>query len=485
MKLGTSGVSAPSLRIVGTIAAAGSANGQFNDQLGRGQFDYDSDGNLWICNLTNNAFEKWTRHATTGEYSFHSSYSTADALGSSVACDLIAVDRARDQIHVASSAQTATGTAVGVWARTASGPYTVASRVRSYGTFSGSNGSGNARVPFGLTLSGDFAYVVSSAGDLRLLKWNHTSGALVAEATRATLGNARFAGSEAAMYAGAQVGVDLGLRQMNVATLAASARLDNNWVSGFRYTRRSVLHLGTGADLCDLIVFDGYIYVRMREGGIIQAWKVADNSFADEYLWPGGNGTSGENYGHAPGQMFTNAIQLGKIGACAHPTLSDDFLAWSGNAETSTQTQCFLNAYPVSIATATWIKSDFSAGTNTLQFLQVMGANLGSEKYKLRLRKNSGSWITFTSEDLADESFFASVGTFTEGDSLTVELSLSTWHALDFNGLSAVRSKIPPTDVSVRLVFDDSEGDVFVPYPSSGFQGRAGGTAAARGRVSF
>lgn len=491
MMLGASGVSAPTLRIVGTIAAAGASNGQFNDQLGRGQFDYDSEGNLWICNLSNNAFEKWTRNVITGDYAFSARYTTLNALGSALACDLIAVDRTRtpNQLHVASSVQTAVATAIGVWDISASGPYTVANRVRSYGTFSGSNGTGNARAPLGLTLSGDFAYLVSSAGDMRLLKINHTTNTLITEATRATLGNARFAGTESAMFTGGQLGTDLGLRKTNVSTLAPSARVDSDFVSGYRYTRRGVLNYGTGGDLCDIAVYDGRVYVRMREGGIIQAWNTADNSFSDEFLSPGGNGPNGENYGAAPGQMFTNAIQYAKIGFCAHPTLSDDFLAWSGNAQTSTQPQNFLNAYPVSIATATWVYSGWSAGINTLQSLLPDGTNLAAEKHKARLRKNGGTWYTLVAGQFSGAAFAAAIsglGTFTGDDELEVEGSLSTWARLDGHATKvACVDKLPPTNVNYLLGYDDSAGDVYVPYPSSGFQGRAGGTVAARGRVSF
>jgi len=138
--------------------------------------------------------------------------------------------------------------------------------------------------------------------------------------------------------------------------------------------------------------------------------------------------------------------------------------------------------YPLLASTATWTKTDWSAGTNTIKAISLKGTNLSGEKFKIRLKKNSGSWETITPDLVQDEATL-DWATFTTGDILTVELSLSTWDRLDGHAtLTANRDKIAPTNVAVQVVYEDTEGDVYVPYASAGFKARQNATGAFKAR---
>lgn len=484
MVLGASGVSAPPLHTIGSMTGgAPTADGNFNDPLGLGQFDTDTSGNLFVADRSNNRLQRCVENAS-GLFIPDSKCSASSALGANIVLDLVAIDRTRNQIHIGSSAQIASGTYLGVWDLALWPNLTVANRTRSYGTSSGSDGVGNLRVPLALTLIGDIAIVCSSTGDYRAIKYDHTTGAILAQITRA-LWYSRFASDGTKLYSGSQASnAELGLWLMNSSTLAGTTRLDTSTPSGGNYTRRNHLVQGGGGDITDVAYHEGRVYVRLLRDGRVMAWNTSSDTFADECLWPGGASAS-ESFGHAPGLMLTSQVQQAKIGVAFAPNTSkcDKFIAWSGNAQNTTQ-HSFLTVWPMSIATATWTKTDWSVGTNTLQALNVIGAHVSGEKYKIRLRKNLESWITFNSDTLDSAAFFASVGTFTMGDMLTVELSLSTWERLDFYaGLSFTRDKLRPTDVHIELTYNDSLADQYVPYASGALKGRLGGTGAFRGKL--
>ena len=485
MMLGASGVTHPPLQVVGAVSGFLSTNGNFTDAFGNGQIDYDNSGYMYVADTTNNRVQRFIKSSVTGAWSYDSKCDSLNSLGSAVSTPMVAIDRTRDQIHIASNAQNATGTLVGVWALSSWPSLTVGNRVRSYGTASGSNGAGNLRAPVCLTIVGDFAILCSSTGDYRVIKYNHTTGSLVAEDTN-SLWKARFAANAdgSKYYSGAQAtDTELGLWAMNTSTLAGTTRLDST--SGGTYYRRGSLQQSSGGDASDLVHYGGRIYVRSFDGGRVQAWETSGDTFVDEFLWAGGAGSS-ESYGLAAGFKPSNIQQM-KIGVAAHPTLADDFVAWASNAQNTNSQQSFLLVWPMSTATATWTQTDWSTGTNTLSGILLDGVNLSAEKFKVRLRKNSGSWITARAGSLSGTAFATAIsglGTFTSGDTLTVELSLSTWDRLDGHAtLTATHDKLSPSNVSMQLVYEDDAANVYVPYLSNALRGRMTGSAALRGRL--
>lgn len=485
MLLGASGVTHPPLQTIGVLNAFSSANGSFTDAFGLGQVDYDNSGYLYVADTSNNRVQRFVKSAVTGAWSYDSKCDSSNSLGSAVNTPMVAIDRVRDQIHIASNAQTASGTLVGVWNLSSWPSLTVGNRVRSYGTAAGSNGSGNLRAPTALTIVGDFAILCSSTGDYRVIKYNHVSGALVAEDTN-SLWKARFAANAdgSKYYSGAQAtDTELGLWTMNTSTLVGITRLDAT--SGGTYMRRGSLQQSSGGDASDIVSYGARIYVRDFDGGRLQAWETTGDTFVDEFLWAGGAGVS-ESFGHSSGYKPSNIQQM-KIGFAAHPTLADDFVTWSNNAQNTSSQQSFLTCVPSSTSTATWTKTDWSSGTNTLSGILLDGTNLSAEKYKIRLRKNSGSWITVRAGSLLGSAFTTAIsglGTFTAGDTLTVELSLSTWDRLDGHStLIATRDKLSPANVAMQLVYEDTAANVYVPYESGAILAKLGGTGAFRAKI--
>lgn len=472
MLLGASGVSAPPIQTIGNMLATSSANGSFNDILGLSQMA-SYGGYLYVADKDNLRWQRFSKGAT-GLFTYDSKLASSSALGSSLAADLIAIDQSRAQIHLASSGQNIAGTWIGVWNLSDWPNLTTGNRVRSYGTQSGSNGSGNARAAQAMTIVGDITYVVSSAGDLRLLAWNHTTGSLVAEATR-TFISLRFASDGTRYYSGSQSGVDAGLVRMNPATLANTARLDQPLPAGLRYTRQNYFYGGN--DILDLLCYGSRLYGRCIRDGRIFVYDTTTDLFVDEFAWNGGASAT-ETYGHAPGEFFALQIPYGKMGLYLHndTSKSDDLLAWSGNARGTAQ-QSFLTVWPLTTATATWTKNDFSTGTNTIKAISLQGTQLSGEKYKIRLRKNAGAWVTVLPSQVCDLTQLSSVGTFTSGDTLTVELSLSVADRLDGHAsLVFCRDKLTPTNVSLRLTYEDTAADVFVPQQTGSFSGAIGDT---------
>lgn len=488
MKLGSTGVSRSPLRTLGSVAGLSGADGSFSAALGTGDIDYDSAGYLYVADPSNSRVQRFSK-AADGSYTFDSKCSASSALGSAVTLDLVAIDRTRNQIHLAASNDTKTGNWIGVWDLSLWGAgsnnaLTVANRLRAYGTNNTGNGSGKANTGQTLTLVGDFAFVTSMSGDLRALQWNHTTGALISEATQSFVLSKIISDGAGKYWAGASAGTFVGFRQIDPSTWTSLARLDNPNPAGLRYTRRNRFVLG--ADVTSCIYYGGRVYVRELTQGRILGWKASDNSFVDIFAMPGGMGTSGsDHWGDAPGQYFSLQIPWGKMGLWVAPSGSgktDDLLMWSAHADNDNQ-QSFLAAWPLSTATATWTKNDWSTGVNTLKALGLAGVNLSSEKTKVRLRKNAGAWVTLTLDQLNSNSAIGAVGTFTTGDTLTVELSLSVWDRLDGHAtLIAVRDKLTPSEVTGVLLYDDSAGDVYVPYLASGLRGRQGGQAAVKAR---
>jgi hypothetical protein len=133
---------------------------------------------------------------------------------------------------------------------------------------------------------------------------------------------------------------------------------------------------------------------------------------------------------------------------------------------------------PISAATATWSKTDWSTGTNTIKAIGIKGTNIAAEKFKVRYRKNAGSWFTVTPDLMLDEASLDEV-TFTSGDTAEFELSFDLWNRLDGHAsFYAVRDKLPPTNVALQVIYEDTEGDVYVPYATPGFRVKQNATGA-------
>lgn len=485
MVLGASGVTHPAVHAIGDMTALSSADGSFSDLLGKGQLDYDSLGRLFVADTNNNRVQCFVQNSSM-QWEYNSKCSTLSALGSSVVVELVAIDRARNQIHIASSAQIAAGTWVGVWNLSDWPGLTTGNRVRSYGTSSGSNGAGNVRAGLCLTLVGDFAYVCSSAGDFRILKYNHTTGSIVVQKTN-SLWTGNFVSDGTKLYAGAQASnTELGLWQFNDATLVGSARLDSASPPGVNYTRRNYLVQGVGGDVTSFGYYNGRVYVRLLRDGRIMAWRVSDNAFVDEFMWPGG-ASSSVVYGHAPGSMNSPQIQQAKFSFTVHPDTSraDWCVLWSGNAQNAAN-HSFLTMVPTSVATAEWSVSSWSSGVNTLTGIAMDGVDLSAEKFKVEFKKNSGSWVPVVAGQLFGSAFttaISSLGTFTDGDTLHVRLSTSTWDRLDGGTLIATRDKLNPKNVRAILSFTDTEEGIFVPVQTAQVKVKTGPTVVGALKV--
>lgn len=486
MRAGVSGVSAPPLQLVGSVGliATPAANGSFSDVEGKGQKAYDSLGRMYICDSGSNRVQRFIKNSA-GVWVYDSQCSSLSALGVSVNMEMVAIDRSRNQIHLASSSQNVAGTLVGVWNLASWPTLSVVNRVRSYGTASASNGAGNLRTPMGITLVGDEAILVSSAGDYRVIRYNHTTGAILAQKTNSLWKN-RFASDGAKYYSGAQAtDPEVGLWEMNPATLIGTTRLDIG-SAGSAYSRRGYAVQGAGGgDVSDLTYFNGRLYIRLMSDGRILAWDLATNTFVDEFMWPGGTSLT-ENFGHAPGRMITQQIQKARfefIGGDANN--SDDVALWSSNAP-NLQSQSFVTMVPVSIATATWSLTGWSAGVNTIKKLVPFGDNLAGEKIRLRLRKNAGAWQTVLFSQLNREDLFALVGTATGSDTIDIEASSSQWDRLDGHPvLAACRDKLPPTNMGFDVVYEDtaSSGLVATPFAVNSFKAKAGLTPAFKAKI--
>lgn len=480
MRAGASGVSAPPLQTIGLMTATSAADGSFSDTQGHGQIDYDTAGYLYVADPGNQRVQRFTKSAVTGAYAYDSKCSALNALGSAVTLNLCAIDRTRNQIHLASSSQILTGTWVSVYNLTDWPNLTSGNRVRQYGTNASAPGSGNARTGIGLTLVGDHAYVVSAASDFRVLKWNILTGALVAQQTKSAAA-ARIASDGTRFYAGSQGNTEVGVWRFNETTLVGITRLDSNLPSGFRYTRRNRFLLN--GDCLDLIHHKGLIYARESGHSRIFAYDPLTDTFVDEFAWPGGASLT-ETFGHFPGEMFSLAVAGGKLGSYVPPddTRSDDLMVWSGNGGPALNAQTsFLTVWPTSIATATWVFSEWSAEPSTIKVFSVAGKDLSAEKMRVRAKKDGGAWVVFTLDQLLDESRWATLGTFVEGNILTIELDLCAWFRLDGHSvLVATRDKLAPQNVIGRLEWDDPAADVFVPQPTGALEielSDAGGVA--------
>jgi hypothetical protein len=477
MLLDSAGVKLSPHHTIGTFAGASSSDGSFSDSTGQGQIDYDSAGYLYVADTLNNRVQRFAISAS-GIWVYESKLgSLTTLLGGGTSPNLLAIDRSRNEIHLAANDHYTASNWISVWSLADWPNLTTLNRVRQYGANANSNVADRAYAGYTLTIDSTYAVVASAFSPFRQLRWNHVTGALQnqdASSIKKGKWTTDGAGNWWTSIGFGSAGV--GLYKADPSTFATGTKIDTT--SSSSYWRRA--RMTGGAPLAP-VYHDGKVYCRGYLGDWL-AWSAADNSFLDLHSSPGPLGASNAAVGQS-GWARSSDVLLGRAGIAVDANGCAWLVCWSQNAD-NTADQSFLVAWPLSTATATWTKNDWSAGTNTLKSLLIGGEHLSGEKWKARIRKNSGSWITFTSEDLLTQAFFDSVGTFTEGDTLTLEISLSTNDRLDFaSGLTFCRDKISPQNVFVQLGYEDDAATNFVPQATGAFLAKLGGSGAFKAKL--
>jgi hypothetical protein len=472
MQLGARGVTLPALQTLGSLTAIGSGNADFSDINGYGQFAYDSAGRLYIADTDNNRIKRYV--CTNGTWALDTIQTgILTLLGSGSSPCIVAIDRTvtPNQIHVAALGQNVDNTWINVWSVNDFGSFSTGNRIRRYGSNTNTSQAGKARFGSNLQLDGTHAIVSGASGSGRILCWNHQTGALVADVTT-TPGVSQFATDGAGNW-WATGDTDIRIRKYSPTTLSVLATLSAATLNQWKQDR--AFSAGGGC----VAYYNGTVLFRDAYGRI-QVYDAATGLYKDTYGDPGSLEGSTWTGKHGAFQV-ANTPYRNKIGVVVDGDGCAWLAAWNYSGNTTSQSS-FVTLQPLSTATATWTKTDWSSGTNTLVSLHVSGTELGAEKYKVRLRKNAGAWITFTCEDARNAANFASVGTFTEEDVLTVELSLSTHEEPAGGSSPGIREKLSPQNVFVQLDYSDSAAINSVPYPSSSARVRATAPGASRVR---
>lgn len=465
-KLGAAGVSHPSLLNIGLMDNLYATDGNFSAVFLDSQIDYDNDGYLYVADYTNGRIQRFVKNAS-GAWVYDSKVSTITALGSPGAVAIVAIDRTRDQIHIAAEGQNVDNTWIGVWDLATWPNLTVANRVRSYGSNSASNVLNKAQVGKNLTLVGDLAFVMSSSGNLRGLVWNHVTGAVVGQRT-STGTQTRFVGdSGLARYYGSGIqttGTTPGLHRVDPTTLNSISRVDTN-VADVQSRRGRVSNFASSLKLNDLGVHGGRVYV--REYARLSAYVMATDTYLDDFMHEGPAGTAAFQgfLGHA---RFESA-GYGRFGFWVSPSedYSDEIILWQNNADNSAS-QSWLGCLPISVSSAYWNYADFSInGTSSLKRIIAIGENLSAEKARLSWRKNGGAWNTVGLVEATDPDTFTAYGaaaTFTSEDEVDFRIEMSTWDRLDGHATRyAVADKASPEDVFLLVELEDPD---YVTVPS-------------------
>lgn len=470
MLLDSAGVKMRALQALGVVTAVSSSDGSFSDINGYGQFDVDSAGSLYVADSDNNRVQKFTKDAN-GLWTF--SEKVANPLGGGTTLSLLAIDRtvSPNQIHLASFDRIVDNTWVKVWSLSGGlAGINSGNSLRSYGSNSASNTAGKATTGLSLAIDGTYAIVTSLGTGQRLLRWNHLTGALQNEETQAAVYSKFVTDGAGAWWAvGANGAAEDGLYKIDTSTFAADgARFDTE--QSAQTSRRKQISAGLHYGVARRS--NGDLYVRDVYGQV-QAWQ-SDRTYLDEFLWAGGMATASPHFGHGSGlQNGIGASPVrGKHGFVVGPNSVEEYLQWASNAE-GTNNESFLLCWQVTTATATWSMTGFSQGPNILKRLGIQGVNLSSEKCKVRLRKNSGAWVTLTMDEMLDEATLLTVGTFGEDDTLTVELNLGGWDRQDGHATRySCTDKLNPTNVSLALLYEDPEASVFIPSGSGASAGK-------------
>lgn len=468
--LGASGVSHPPLQVIGTLSGTSSSDGSFSDANGYGQIAYDSSGYMYVADYSNNRVQRFLKNSS-GVWAFDSKFtSVVTVLGGGSSVSLVDIDRSvsPNQIHIASNDHYTASNWISVWSVADWPNLTTLNRLRQYGANAASSTANRSEEGLSLRVNGTTTVVTSFTTPFSIISWNNQTGALLVETTKGSA-YGRFA-TDGSTYWNTNNGAEIGLRTYNPSTWVASTRLDSATANTFRPNRFYTGSCGTA------FYYNGKVYGRDLIG-TIHAWNSSSNAYLDVYALPGSLGPSNIE----TGLVGANQVTLNPLRQKADIVIDQDSCAWivgwENNSDNANVNNCFLRAQPITSSVATWTKTDWSAGTNTLYSISVKGTLIAGEKYKIRIRKNSGSWTTITSDLLQDATTIQTPGTFTSGDTLTVELSLSTWDRLDGHAtLYATKDKLSPTNVAVELVYNDSSADVYVPVPTAGFTGNQGAT---------
>jgi hypothetical protein len=477
MTLGSTGVSAPGPRRIGAVVA-GSGTGAFSaNGFGFGQHAGDKDGYYYVADTGNNRVSQFDLNGN------HVATRTAtQLLGSNVAIHLLEVDLSinpstglpYNEIHIGSGETTSVNNQVSVWPLSLGfANLSTANWTRQYGSSNGAVASGVTTSTRALTLWGDYAVMASSSGARKVVVRNHRTGALVSELDW-NGGAYRFAVANNKLWGGgvANTGASPGLREISSA-LVAGTRLDP--AANFADGRWGVISIASSMlKVQDALGYGRWILLREHSTGRIVAWDVVTGLWADVFLRTDGEPSDTPATGGLGGTMNATGFGLiygAKMGVLyGHNLAHSDYLfhyASNVGGASALSEQMFLLGVPLSTATATWTKTDWSAETNTLERIALAGANLADEKAKVTLQKNGGAPVTLRLSQLNDPTAVSAVGTFTAGDTLTVVLYLSTNERQDGHATYVFcRDRMPPTNVSLALYYDDPAASVFVP---SGF----------------
>ena len=450
MLLGASGVTHPPVQTIGIMTGTSSADGSFSDSSGYGQISYDSAGYMYVADTANNRVQRFAKSAA-GVWAYESKFTgVGTVLGGGTAPAIVAIDRSTtpNQVHIAAYDHYTASNWISVWSVADWPSLTTLNRLRQYGANASSNTAGRAYLGGALALDDTYAVVSSLLSPFRLLTWDHVTGSLVIEETQ-TAPQAFATDGADNWYSVTNGGAEIGLHSFNVQTMASISRLDSTGNNSPRRDRFGVSNAGNPS------YHSGRLYLRDYLGRVM-GWEV-DGDYVDDFIFAGALGASNAISGNSSAGATSNPL-TSKVGIVVDADGVAWFVAWSFNADNAA-TQSFLTAWPMFASTAQWTKTDWSAQANTLQGIHFDGVNLSSEKYKVRLNKNGGSWVTLVAGQFTGAAFtsaIAALGTFAAGATLTVELSLSTWDRLDGHAsLTATRDKLSPSEVVAALAYDD------------------------------
>lgn len=454
--LSASGIKHPSMQVIGTLSGTSSADGSFSDTAGFGQIDYDSSGYMYVSDYLNNRIQRFIYSSNT--WSFDSKFTgISTVFGSGTQPVMVAIDRSRNQIHIALSDRNVSSEFVWVWSLANFPNLTSGNVIRKYGANSASNTAGHVRSAIGLTVDDTYAMLVSGSGSGRNLIWNHLTAALVADVSVAPTysqpctdlsGNWWWCGDS-----------NIGVQKVNPATLGTTANLTLGTANAWRPNRAFSANGGP------IAYYGGRVYYRDHYGRII-GYDSATGNYLDTFVQPGSFegstnvGASGSNQTSA--QAYRN-----KINVVVGPDGTVWLAKWDNNSNNATS-NCFITMQPVSTATAT-VTYTVIDDTATLKRLFLSGTNLASDKCRISYKKNAGSFHPLTLEEASDSANIVVDNEFVQDDTITFKVEMSTWDRLDGHAtLTATRDKLTPTDTRLYVELETS-GDLIVNVPIPSF----------------
>ncbi len=467
------GVSAPKLQTIGVLTGGSALDGSFNDSSGVGGIDYDAQGRLYVGDNTNNRWQRFARDGA-GLWVFDSKVLAVNALGSGLAGTVLAIDRSRSEVHLASHNQYVDGTWVGVWSINDWPNLTVGNRVRSYGSNSLTPAAGKAVFCYELSIDPTYAVATSVISDFRVLRWNHMTGALDTQEVQSARYNRIIHNDGGKWFGGAPSGgAESGVHELLFTapgTLASVVRIDGG--AGYAGSNIRRGRFRTGAEYGNVAYFGGRLYVRESLFGRMMGWDAVNYAYLDTFL-PPKEASATEQFGWAPG--YFNGSASAKFGFVGGTALQpDEMVLWSSHAD-NVAVQSFLSTIPMSVATATWSYSNWTAlGPSTLKGLPFAGQAIDSARGRVEYRKTpsggaAGAWKLVPWDKLLDAAYIAGLGdhVFNAGDLLEVRLSMSIWDRLDGHAsLIAVGGGPAPENVTGVILYEETVTAITVPKPT-------------------